>query len=114
VRIFATFSLLALTVASMVAQQTPPTASLSAAERTGEKLFLQRCALCHLGAAPTYRPYGPPLDGTVGLRGEDIVKTVILEGSPGMPAWKYSLTPAQVDAIVAYMKRLPRPSNAKR
>ena len=95
-KIAASLSGLALIAASAFAQQTPPTASLSPAERVGEKLFLQRCSLCHLGSAPTYEPYGPPLDGVVAARGEEIVRKLILDGSPGMPAWKYSLDAAQV------------------
>jgi mono/diheme cytochrome c family protein len=92
------------------AQQTPPSSSLSATEHAGEKLFLQRCSLCHLGSAPTYRPYGPPLDGVVTSKGEDRVRKVILEGSsPGMPGWRYSLEPAQVDLIIAYIKMLRKP-----
>src|SRR6516162_10177140 len=35
--------------------------SLSKTEKAGEKLFLQRCSLCHLGYAYSYVTYGPPL-----------------------------------------------------
>ena len=95
--------------APLAAQQTPPSASLSATEHAGEKLFLQRCSLCHLGSAPTYKPYGPPLDGIVTAKGDDRVRKVILEGSTGMPGWRYALDPAQVDHIIAYIKTLRKP-----
>jgi mono/diheme cytochrome c family protein len=98
-----------LTVLSHAAQQTPPSASLTATERVGERLFLQRCSLCHLGSAPTYKPYGPALDGLVAAKGVDEVRTVIADGSPGMPAWRYSLQPSDIDAIIAYMRKLGRP-----
>ena len=91
------------------AQQTAPSASLSPTERAGEKLFLQRCSLCHLGSAPTYKPYGPRLDGVVAVKGDERIRNAILEGSPGMPAWRYSLQPEQVDTIVSYMKTLRKP-----
>ncbi len=93
----------------LAAQQTPPSSSLTPTERVGERLFLQRCSLCHLGSAPTYKPYGPALDGLVDSKGADEVRTVIADGSPGMPAWRYSLKPSDIDAIIAYMRKLGRP-----
>ena len=95
--------------AVFAAQQTPPSASLSATERAGEKVFLQRCSLCHLGSAPTYRPYGPPLAGRVDAAGEDRARKIIEEGAPGMPGWRYSLDSAQIDSVIAYMKTLKKP-----
>lgn len=95
--------------APLAAQQTPPSASLTPTERAGERVFLQRCSLCHLGSAPTYKPYGPRLDGLVTTKGEEPVRAVIADGAPGMPAWRYSLQPSDIDAILAYMKKLGRP-----
>jgi mono/diheme cytochrome c family protein len=97
---------LLFSAAGGAAQQTPATASLTATERTGEKLFLQRCSLCHLGSAPTYQPWGPPLDGRVTDASEARIRTVIAEGVRNMPGWRYALNPSQIDAIVAYMRKL--------
>lgn len=92
----------------VLARQAPVNRSLSAVEKSGEKLFLQRCSLCHMGSAPTYRPYGPALDGFMDARSGERVRQTILEGKPGMPGWQYSLAPAQVDDIMAYMKTLKK------
>ena len=93
---------------AVLARQAPVNRALSAAEKSGEKLFLQRCSLCHMGSAPTYRPYGPALDGIMDVRSEERLRQTILEGKPGMPGWQYSLAPAQVDDIMAYMKTLKK------
>jgi mono/diheme cytochrome c family protein len=37
---------------------------------------------------------------------------VILEGTPRMPAFKYFLQPADVDAIIAYVRTVPVPAAA--
>jgi hypothetical protein len=37
---------------------------------------------------------------------EDVVRRQIMEGSPRMPAFKYSLQPSDVEAIVQYLKRV--------
>ena len=95
--------------AGAMAQQTPPSASLSPAERAGEKVFLQRCSVCHLGSAPTYKPYGPSLAGLVERAGEAGVKKIILEGLPGMPGWQYALQGPQVDSLIAYVRTLKKP-----
>ena len=38
-----------------LARQVPVNRSLSATEKSGEKLYLQRCSLCHMGSAPGAR-----------------------------------------------------------
>ena len=82
----------------------PP--ALSEVELAGKKLFVQRCALCHdLLGQPATTTVGPWVDGEVlKARGEAAVRQKILDGSPRMPAWKYTLDAAQVDAVIAYLK----------
>ena len=78
-------------------------------EKAGEKLFFQRCSVCHLGIPPRYPTYGPLLDQQlVASRGEDAVRNRIMEGSPKMPAWKYTLKPSDVDNIISYLKTVPK------
>jgi mono/diheme cytochrome c family protein len=38
------------------------------------------------------------------------MRRIILEGTPRMPAFKYSLQPAEIDAIVAYVRTLAPPA----
>ena len=83
---------------------TPP--PLSDVELTGKKLFVQRCALCHdLLGQPATTTVGPWIDGeVVKARGEDAVRQKILNGSPRMPGWRYTLKPQQIDSVIAYLK----------
>lgn len=105
---------LALTVAAALhAQQatTKPADRMSESEKAGERLYLQRCALCHSGTAPAYETYGPPVDSeVVSMRGEPAVRQVIMEGSARMPGFKYTLDEQQVGRIVAFLKILKDPN----
>jgi mono/diheme cytochrome c family protein len=38
---------------------------------------------------------------------EDVMREVIANGTPRMPAFKYHFEPAQIDAIVHYLKTVP-------
>jgi mono/diheme cytochrome c family protein len=35
------------------------------------------------------------------------VREFIENGTPRMPSWKYYLKPAQIDAIISYLKTVP-------
>jgi mono/diheme cytochrome c family protein len=93
----------------LAAQNSGDSKALSKTEKAGEKLFLQRCSLCHLGYAYRYVTYGPPLhQELIAERGEKAVQTKIMDGSVLMPAWKYSLTSTDVDNIIAYLKTVKK------
>lgn len=86
------------------AQESASRPTLSETEQAGERLFLQRCSVCHL-PSPAGQTYGPPLSTRLILnRGDERVRLYILEGSELMPGFQYTLKPAQVDAIIAYLK----------
>ena len=96
---------------------TPP--PLSASELTGKKLFVQRCALCHdLLGQPATTTVAPWVDGTiVKARGDEAVRQRIMNGSPRMPAWRYTLDAGQIDSVIAYLKTVtpemrPKPGGA--
>lgn len=79
-------------------------ASRSGPELPGRKLFMQRCSLCHIGHS-TDVPFGGWINNARILAlGEEVVREMIREGTPRMPAWKYTLKPEQVDEIIAYLK----------
>jgi hypothetical protein len=66
---------------------------------------LQRCALWHAGTPPRFATYGPPLDQqVVKNRGDEWVRKFIAEGSPRMPAFRYTLDEAQVTNIIEFLK----------
>jgi len=92
--------------ASLVAMLAAPEASaqqLNPQQITGRQVFAQSCGVCHLPPVMNARTYGPALSkDTAGGNGE-IIKAIISEGGPRMPAFKHYLEGSQMDAIVAYL-----------
>ena len=83
----------------------PAAPALSDAQAAGARIFQQKCAVCHL---PILRsgdtPYASRLDGARAARDRDQARRVIEEGNAaGMPGWKHTLRPAQIDALLAYL-----------
>src|SRR5579872_3862995 len=77
--------------------------SLTPSQRDGAYLFKQRCNLCH---GPTsmsgFKPYGGRLTKDMVEEHEDIVRKVIMDGSPRMPGFRYGLSASQIDLIIEY------------
>jgi mono/diheme cytochrome c family protein len=94
-------------------QSGPPVgASNHDAVTRGEAWFYQRCALCHMGRIvkdDVYQPMGPRLSGVLKGATADREKTVrqqIQRGSPRMPGFQYTFTPAEFEELMAYIKTL--------
>ena len=95
-----------------------PGVKLTEQQNRGAGIFIQHCALCHLdktfGTGGTkfccVRSPGPKLGGLFKDAGPDQEKALrdfIVSGGPTyMPAFKYGLTPKEIDDIVAYLKTL--------
>ena len=85
---------------------------LNETELKGRKLFAQRCANCHGGTAQ--RP-GPLLNQqTVERLSDSVVREKVRKGSVMMPGFEYTLEPARIDQIIAFLKTAPRvPSPAQ-
>jgi mono/diheme cytochrome c family protein len=76
----------------------------------GMRLFNQSCRVCHTKPQLTSPQYGPVLSmNTLGGKAE-VMREVISNGTPRMPGFKYQFKPAEIDAIVAYIKTIPAPS----
>jgi mono/diheme cytochrome c family protein len=89
-------------------------ASLGDQEKLGERLLNQSCVVCHLKQQITGGTYAPVLTAdTLGGKA-DIMREVISNGTPHMPGFRIQFAPAQIDAIVAYIKTIPAPSAAPR
>ena len=92
-----------------------PTASLAAAhdlnatQQLGRQLFGQSCAVCHLKQQLGAETFGPPLSKASLGGQDDVMREVIANGTPRMPAFKYHFERAQIDAIVHYLKTVPAP-----
>jgi mono/diheme cytochrome c family protein len=96
----------------------PSGTKLTEQQVRGAGVFFQRCSLCHL--AKTFGANGNKICCVASL-GPDLsaqfkdltpdqesaYREIIMNGGPTyMPAWKYGLTPQEVDDIIAYLKTL--------
>ena len=98
------------------AQQASSSPALNEQQTTGKRLFNQNCRLCHTpeperAKDPTPgKSVGPSLIGVFGpprSRPEVVVRTFIQQGiTDKMPGFRYGLQPAEIDAIIAYLKTL--------
>ena len=83
----------------------PAAPALADAQAAGARIFQQKCAVCHL---PILRrsdtPYASRLDDARTARDRDHARRVIEDGNAaGMPGWKHTLRPAQIDALLTYL-----------
>jgi mono/diheme cytochrome c family protein len=85
----------------------PSIKSLTADQAAGKKLFVQKCSVCHLPELPSYTAYGPLLDGkVVASRGDAAIREQIMRGSARMPGWQYTMSSAEIEQIIGYLKTL--------
>jgi mono/diheme cytochrome c family protein len=85
--------------------------TLSETQILGRRIFQQRCAICHTESTPGARRYGPVLSKELVDGNEETIRDFITNGSKGkMPGFKYGLEPSEINAIVEYLKTVPRPA----
>jgi mono/diheme cytochrome c family protein len=78
----------------------------------GMRLFNQSCRVCHIKPQLASPQYAPVLSmRTLGGK-TDVMRDTIANGTPHMPGFKYHFKPAEIDAIVAYLKTLSPPTEA--
>ena len=90
-------------------QASPP---LNATQKLGRQLFTQSCMVCHTAPQLNAGLYGPALSKDAAGGEAAVMRGVIADGTPRMPAFKYLFRPKQIDAIVAYLKTVPAPAAA--
>jgi mono/diheme cytochrome c family protein len=78
----------------------------------GMRLFNQSCRVCHTKPQLTSPLYGPELSQNSAGGQESVMREVISNGTPRMPGFKYHFEPAQIEAIVAYLRTIPPPPAA--
>ena len=91
------------------AQQADTEKPLTDVQKLGQRVFQQRCAICHAPARPGFQMYGPALYKDLVNGSEDAFKEMIRSGSGKMPGFKLGLQPSEIDAIVEYLKTVPKP-----
>lgn len=100
--------------------QQPKLRELSKQQQLGEQLFQANCAFCHaadgtgknwIGSFLQPHPRNLVNSDAMQKMTRSRLKQVILEGLPGttMPAWQSVLSPAQIDAVIAYIDRAFQP-----
>ena len=92
------------------AQQTSADKLLNDVQKLGHRVFEQRCGICHAPARGAFVMYGPYLSKNLINGSEDAIKEMIRTGTSKMPGFKYGLQPAEIDAIVEYLKTVPKPA----
>jgi mono/diheme cytochrome c family protein len=101
----------ALALAAFAVSPGPTRAAAGDAE-AGKKVFDGNCTACHT-AASTETNVGPGLKGLFKLKKmpasgkpltEANVRDKILDGGGGMPGFKDTLSAAQIDDLIAYLK----------
>lgn len=83
---------------------------LTDTQKLGQRIFEQRCGICHAPARGAFVMYGPYLYKNLINGSEDAIKEMIRSGTTKMPGFKYGLQPSEIDAIVEYLKTVPKPA----
>lgn len=76
----------------------------------GRRLFQQNCSICHTQATLTNPMYGASLYRDMVNGKEDMVRDYIAKGSSKMPGFRYGLKASEINAIVEYLKTVPKPA----
>jgi mono/diheme cytochrome c family protein len=102
---------LGLSLPTASAQQASGDPALNDKQLLGMRLFNQSCRVCHTKPQMVSPLYGPELSQSSAGGQESVMRDVISNGTPRMPGFKYHFEPAQIEAIVAYLKTIPTPAN---
>jgi mono/diheme cytochrome c family protein len=101
-----------LVLPSRASVQAPVASAVDSRAMRGEAWFYQRCSLCHMGRIvkdDTYQPMAPRLTGVLKNatpQRDAAVREKVQQGSLRMPGFRYNLTPAEFEELMAYLKTL--------
>ena len=98
-------STLLLAFAAAAAHAQP--SALNETQLLGRQVFAQSCGICHLQPVRGSVTYGPPLNQASASGSDELMRAFIVNGSGKMPSFKNYLKPAEIDAIVAYLRTVP-------
>ena len=102
--------LLTAGVPAALAQQASD--GLTDQQRLGRQLLSQNCGVCHLPPSRNARTYGPMLHKGSSGADDALMRKIMTEGTPRMPAFKYTLQASDIDAIMAFVRTVPAPPPA--
>ena len=101
--------LLVLALASAAAHAQQAAGNLNATQLLCRQTLAQSCGICHLQPARNSVTYGPLLNQASAGGNDEAMRTFIVNGTERMPAFRHYLKPAEIDAIIAYLKTVPAP-----
>ena len=85
---------------------------LNETQQLGRQVFAQSCGVCHLQPSLGVKTYGPMLNMASAGGNDELMRAFIVNGTERMPAFKYYLKPAEINAIIAYLRTVPVPAAA--
>lgn len=83
--------------------------NLNETQLRGRQVFAQSCGICHLQPSLGVKTYGPQLNKAATAGNDEVMRAFIVNGTDRMPAFKYYLQPAEIDAVIAYLRTVPVP-----
>jgi mono/diheme cytochrome c family protein len=107
-------SMLLILLAAAVPAGHAQDAGLNETQLRGRQILAQSCGVCHLQPSLGVKTYGPALTRSSAAGNDDVMRAFILNGTDRMPAFKYYLKPAEIDAIIAYVRTVPAPDAPSR
>jgi mono/diheme cytochrome c family protein len=96
--------------ASAARAQDAAQTQLNETQLRGRQVFAQSCGVCHLQPSLGVKTYGPPLNKAAAAGNDEAMRAFIVNGTDRMPAFKYYLKPAEIDAVIAYVRTVPAPT----
>jgi mono/diheme cytochrome c family protein len=98
--------LLLLALAPLVASAQSAGAAPEPKQMLGMRLFNQSCRVCHVKQEPASPQFAPALSKATLAGNAAALRVFIANGTPRMPGFKIQFRPAEIDAIVAYIKTI--------
>jgi mono/diheme cytochrome c family protein len=102
--VFILIALISFGVCGVQGQQANVKNSLTETQKQGQRLFQQRCSVCHTPATVVSRSYGPYLTKELITAAGDTARQIIMNGTDHMPGFRYGLEPSEINAIIEYLK----------
>lgn len=80
---------------------------LNDTQRLGRRLVDQHCGVCHTRPTLVSGMYGPELSRDTAGGRQEIVREIVINGTPRMPGFKHMFNADQIAAIASYLSVLP-------
>lgn len=98
-------------ILALIPVAAPAQGALDDRQLLGMRLYNQSCRVCHTKPQLTSQQYAPTLSRVSMNGNDDALRKQIADGSPKMPGFKYHFKPAEIDAIVTYIKTVQPPAD---